>query len=153
MRFFWSTYFYLIIKSNIGGASVKLQEAELRTCPDVIIATPGRLVDHLKNCPSFALDKIEILVLDEADRMLDIGFQEELQEIVRMCPVKRQTLLFSATMTDRVDDLIKLSLNHPVKLFVDQKNSVASKLTQEFIRIRSNDAVDRYSVLLCKFLT
>lgn len=86
----------------IGGVSVKMQEAELRSFPDIIIATPGRLVDHLRNCPSFALDKIEILVLDEADRMLEIGFNDELEEIVKMCPKGRQTMLFSATMTDTV---------------------------------------------------
>ena len=121
----------------VGGLSVKAQEAELKLRPDIIIATPGRLIDHVQNSSSFGLDDIEILVMDEADRMLEDGFEDQLNEIVRSCPQQRQTMLFSATMTDDVDQLVRLSLRQPVRLFVDPKRSTAAKLTQEFVRVRA----------------
>lgn len=138
----------------VGGLSLKAQEAELRSRPDIVVATPGRLIDHVKNTPSFTLQKIEILVLDEADRMLEIGFTDELNEIVCACPKQRQTMLFSATMTDNVDDLIRLSLVNPLRLFVDNTDSIASNLTQEFIRVRAEHEDHRPSMLLavCKKL-
>ncbi|KAG2366552.1 P-loop containing nucleoside triphosphate hydrolase protein [Suillus spraguei] len=131
---------------------LKSQEATLRTRPDVIIATPGRLIDHLRNSPSFALDALDVLVLDEADRMLSDGFADELAEIIKACPVSRQTMLFSATMTDTVDELVKMSLNKPVRLFVDPKRTTARGLTQEFVRVRTEKEADRTALLvsLCK---
>jgi ATP-dependent RNA helicase DDX27 len=136
----------------VGGLSLKSQEATLRTRPDVIIATPGRLIDHLRNSPSFALDALDVLVLDEADRMLSDGFADELAEIIKACPISRQTMLFSATMTDTVDELVKMSLNKPVRLFVDPKRTTARGLTQEFVRVRTEKETDRTALLvsLCK---
>ncbi|KAL1918487.1 uncharacterized protein VTP21DRAFT_3147 [Calcarisporiella thermophila] len=136
----------------VGGLSLKTQEAQLRQKPDVIIATPGRLIDHVRNSMSVTLDEIDILVMDEADRMLEEGFAAELNEIVKACPKSRQTMLFSATMTDNVDELIRLSLNRPVRLFVDPTNAAASRLVQEFVRIRQHREADRAAVLLalCK---
>lgn len=141
---------YLIL--NVGGLSLKSQETTLRTRPDVVIATPGRLIDHLRNSPSFTLDALDVLVLDEADRMLSDGFADELNEIIKFCPASRQTMLFSATMTDSVDQLIKMSLTKPVRLFVDPKRTTAKELVQEFVRIRGEKDVDRTSLLvaLCK---
>ena len=98
---------------------MKAQEVELKTRPDVLIATPGRLIDHLRNSPSFALDIINVMILDEADGMLSDGFADELKEIITACPMSRQTMLFSATMTDDVDALVRMSLNKLVKLLVD----------------------------------
>ena len=121
----------------VGGLSLKAQEAELKQRPDVLVATPGRLIDHMRNSSSFGVEDVEILVMDEADRMLEDGFEAELNEIVRMCPTKRQTMLFSATMTDDVDQLVRLSLNRPVRLFVDPRRSTSSKLVQEFVRVRA----------------
>ena len=121
----------------VGGLSLKAQEAELKLRPDVIVATPGRLIDHMRNSSSFGMEDIEILVMDEADRMLEDGFEDELNEIVRTCPTKRQTMLFSATMTEDVDQLVRLSLQQPVRLFVDPKRSTAAKLVQEFVRVRT----------------
>ncbi|KAI0002090.1 P-loop containing nucleoside triphosphate hydrolase protein [Russula vinacea] len=125
----------------VGGLSLKAQEVALRARPDVVIATPGRLIDHLRNSPAFALDALDILVLDEADRMLSDGFADELGEIIKACPVSRQTMLFSATMTDSVDEL-------PVRLFVDPKRSVARGLVQEFVRVRAGREADRSALLL-----
>ena len=136
----------------LGGLSLKSQEAELRTRPDIVIATPGRLIDHIRNSPSFNLDAVDVLVLDEADRMLSDGFADELTEIIKSCPMSRQTMLFSATMTDSVDELVKMSLNKPVRLFVDPKRSTASGLIQEFVRVRAGKENERPAILaaLCK---
>ncbi|CAG8820796.1 19116_t:CDS:2, partial [Racocetra persica] len=136
----------------IGGLNLKKQESELRARPDIIIATPGRLIDHVRNSPSFSLDTIEILIIDEADRMLEDGFSAELNEIVKNCPKSRQTMLFSATMTDNVDELIRLSLNRPVRLMIDPTKATAVKLIQEFVRVRKHREEDRPSMLvaLCK---
>ncbi|CAO3657267.1 unnamed protein product [Mucor hiemalis] len=132
----------------VGGLSVKTQEQELKLKPDVVVATPGRLIDHVRNSSGFHLDACEILVMDEADRMLEDGFADELGEIVKACPRGRQTMLFSATMTDNVDQLVRMSLNNPVRLFVDPSNQAASRLIQEFVRIRQNRESDRSAVLL-----
>ncbi|OAD02549.1 hypothetical protein MUCCIDRAFT_144233, partial [Mucor lusitanicus CBS 277.49] len=132
----------------VGGLSVKTQEQELKLKPDVVVATPGRLIDHVRNSTGFHLDACEILVMDEADRMLEDGFADELGEIIKACPRSRQTMLFSATMTDNVDQLVRMSLNNPVRLFVDPSNQAASRLIQEFVRIRQTRESDRAAVLL-----
>ncbi|GJJ68339.1 ATP-dependent RNA helicase DDX27 [Entomortierella parvispora] len=132
----------------VGGLSRNAQEIQLRTRPDVLIATPGRLIDHILNSRSFTLDHIDILIMDEADRMLEDGFSAELTEIVKACPQNRQTMLFSATMTDNVDELIRMSLNRPVRLQIDSSNATAARLVQEFVRIRQHREEDRPAVLL-----
>lgn len=136
----------------VGGLSLKSQESSLRTRPEIVIATPGRLIDHIRNSPSFSLDAVDILVLDEADRMLEDGFADELSEIIRSCPTSRQTMLFSATMTDSVDSLVKMSLNKPVRLFVDPKRTTVRGLVQEFVRVRAGKENERSAILvsLCK---
>uniref|UniRef100_A0A1I7ZI18 RNA helicase n=1 Tax=Steinernema glaseri TaxID=37863 RepID=A0A1I7ZI18_9BILA len=130
-----------------GGLDVKAQEAALRQNPDVVIATPGRLIDHLYNSPNFNLHDIEVLVLDEADRMLEEAFAEQMKELIRMCARNRQTLLFSATMTDEINDLAAMSLSRPVKLFINENTQTAQNLRQEFIRIRENRESDREAVV------
>jgi ATP-dependent RNA helicase DDX27 len=127
----------------VGGMSLAKQAQELRSLPDILIATPGRLIDHLNNTPSFTLSALDILVLDEADRMLEVGFEDELNEIIRQCPRKRQTMLFSATMTDKVDELVKLSLDRPVRIFVDPKRATAKTLIQEFVKVRERQSGGR----------
>ncbi|EIW71559.1 hypothetical protein TREMEDRAFT_27480 [Tremella mesenterica DSM 1558] len=134
----------------VGGLSLNAQAQNLRTLPDILIATPGRLIDHLTNTPSFTLSALDVLVIDEADRMLEAGFTDELNEIVRSCPRGRQTMLFSATMTDSVDELVKLSLDKPIRLFVDPKRNTAIGLTQEFVRIKSDDTRSPSLLALCK---
>jgi ATP-dependent RNA helicase DDX27 len=141
----------------VGGAkNVNAQAAELRARPDVVVATPGRLLDHVTNSAGVTLDDVEFLVLDEADRLLDLGFQDEVHELIRACPSERQTMLFSATMTTKVDDLVKLSLKRPVRVKVSDKRKsgsaeveVAPRLEQEFVRVRSgNEGVNREGMLL-----
>ncbi|CAJ1051207.1 probable ATP-dependent RNA helicase DDX27 [Xyrichtys novacula] len=131
----------------VGGLDLKSQEVALRAGPDVLIATPGRLIDHLHNTPSFELSHIEILILDEADRMLDEYFEEQMKEIIRLCSYNRQTMLFSATMTEEVKDLAAVSLKQPVRIFVNSNTDVAPFLRQEFVRIRQNREGDREAVV------
>jgi ATP-dependent RNA helicase DDX27 len=136
----------------VGGFSLREQEMVLKKRPDVIIATPGRFIDHMRNSASFTVDTLEILVLDEADRMLEDGFADELNEILTTIPKSRQTMLFSATMTDTVDKLIRVGLNRPARLMVDAKKRTATTLVQEFVRLRPGREDKRmgYLLLLCK---
>eukprot|EP00188_Purpureofilum_apyrenoidigerum_P002807 Plantae.Rhodophyta-Purpureofilum_apyrenoidigerum.ctg28685.p1 GENE.Plantae.Rhodophyta-Purpureofilum_apyrenoidigerum.ctg28685~~Plantae.Rhodophyta-Purpureofilum_apyrenoidigerum.ctg28685.p1 ORF type:complete len:567 (-),score=125.16 Plantae.Rhodophyta-Purpureofilum_apyrenoidigerum.ctg28685:112-1776(-) len=133
---------------SVGGLSNRAQEAVIRARPDILVATPGRLIDHIRNAQGFSLDNIEILILDEADRLLEMGFRDEVEEIVRLCPAARQTLLFSATMSSQVQWLVKLSLRNPLKVAVDPKFDVAETLTQEFVRLREKTETNRDATLL-----
>lgn len=130
---------------SVGGLDLKTQESLLRRNPDIVIATPGRLIDHVKNTPTFSLENIEVLILDEADRMLEQAFLEQMKEVVRSCARTRQTLLFSATMTEQVEQLATVSLNKPMKVFVDSNKVVAWNLRQEFVRVRKDE--DREALL------
>lgn len=136
----------------IGGMSSKDQEKQLKTRPDIVIATPGRFIDFMRNSASFAVDTIEILVLDEADRMLEDGFADELNEILTTIPKSRQTMLFSATMTSSVDNLIRVGLQRPVRLMVDAQRQTVSGLVQEFVRLRPGRESNRlgYLMYLCE---
>jgi ATP-dependent RNA helicase DDX27 len=87
-------------------------------------------------------------VLDEADRLLELGFADELKEIVKSCPRGRQTMLFSATLTDTVQDLVNLSLNQPLRVSVNPFNSIVKGLTQEFIRVRDKSPIHREAIVL-----
>ena len=138
----------------VGGLSLKVQEAELRLRPDVVIATPGRFIDHMRNSASFAVDSVEILVLDEADRMLEDGFADELNEILTTLPKSRQTMLFSATMTSNVDKLIRVGMTKPVRIMVDSEKKMVGTLIQEFVRLRPGRVEKRmgYLVHICKTL-
>jgi len=141
-----------------GSKNMNAQISELRTRPQIIVATPGRLLDHVTNSAGVSLEDVEFLVLDEADRLLDLGFQEEVNELIKACPIDRQTLLFSATMNTKVDDLIILSMKRPVRIRISGKGSnssngrdleVAPRLEQEFIRVRSgNEGVNREAMLV-----
>ncbi|RAR11844.1 atp-dependent rna helicase drs1 [Stemphylium lycopersici] len=131
-----------------GGFSSRDQEAVLKTRPDVVIATPGRFIDHMHNTAAFKVENLEILVLDEADRMLEEGFESQLNEILTTIPKSRQTMLFSATMTSSVDKLIRIGMDKPVRLMVDAKKHTVKGLTQEFVRLRQGKESKRLAYLM-----
>ena len=132
----------------VGGFSVREQEALLKRRPDVVIATPGRFIDHIRNSASFVVENLEILVLDEADRMLEDGFADELDEILRAIPKGRQTMLFSATMTESIDKLVRVGMNRPVRVSVDAQKATVEGLVQEFVRLRPGREEKRMASLL-----
>lgn len=132
----------------VGGLSTKVQEVALRSMPDIVVATPGRMIDHLRNSQSVGLEELAVLILDEADRLLELGFNAEIRELVRICPKRRQTMLFSATMTEEIDELIKLSLTKPLRLSADPSTKRPAKLTEEVVRIRRMREVNQEAVLL-----
>jgi ATP-dependent RNA helicase DDX27 len=133
----------------VGGVNLINQAAIIRSRPDILISTPGRLIDHLRNTQSFDVDNVEILILDEADRLLELGFQDELKEICKFTPVTRQTMLFSATLTTDVNKLAELSLNNPIRVSTDPLFDVAQRLVQEFIRVRDETLRHALLVALC----
>ncbi|HEX9308794.1 MAG TPA: DEAD/DEAH box helicase [Anaeromyxobacter sp.] len=114
----------------IGGVGMSAQTDALRHRADVVIATPGRLVDHLQQ-GSAKLDTLEVLVLDEADRMLDMGFKPQLDRILARVPKKRQTLLFSATMGGEVADFARAHLVRPVRVEVARSGTTAARAEQQ----------------------
>lgn len=132
----------------IGGLNSREQEKQLKLRPDIVIATPGRFIDLERNSASFSVNTVEILVLDEADRMLEEGFADELNEILSKIPKSRQTMLFSATMTSKVDDLIRAGLQRPVRIMVDAQRATTSGLVQEFVRLRPGRESKRLGYLL-----
>ncbi|GMH16550.1 hypothetical protein Nepgr_018391 [Nepenthes gracilis] len=132
----------------VGGLSTKVQEAMLRSMPDIVVATPGRMIDHLRNSLSVDLDSLAVLILDEADRLLELGFREAIHELVRMSPKRRQTMLFSATMTEDVDELIKLSMTRPFYLKANPSAERPASLTEEVVRIRGIREAHQEAVLL-----
>jgi ATP-dependent RNA helicase RhlE len=121
-----------------GGVDMKPQTAELKAGVEVLIATPGRLLDHIeaKNC---ALHQVEYVVLDEADRMLDIGFLPDLQRILSYLPKQRQTLLFSATFSPEIRKLAQSYLQDPVTVEVARPNATATNVEQHFYSVADED--------------
>jgi len=118
----------LRVASVYGGVAVEPQTRQLRKGVDVIVATPGRLLDHMER-QNVGFDELEVLVLDEADRMLDMGFAPQLNRIVAEVPRFRQTLLFSATMPPEVEALARKYLRKPVVVQVGRRSSAASTVT------------------------
>ena len=109
------------------------QSLVLSKRPHIIIATPGRLVDHLENTKGFNMKTLKYLVLDEADRLLDLDFDAEIEKILKCIPRERRTFLFSATMTSKVEKLQRASLTNPVRVEVSTKYSTVSSLLQYYI--------------------
>ena len=113
----------------VGGADMNAQVRGLRQHPEIIVATPGRLLDHMWN-GTISLLSIKILVLDEADRMLDMGFAPQINQILEALPEERQTLLFSATMPADLKDLARASVKDPVRIMADKPATAAHGVTQ-----------------------
>ncbi len=116
----------------LGGVPVGAQVRALRNKPDIVVATPGRLLD-LMNQRHVKLDRVEMLVLDEADRMLDMGFVHDVRKIVAVLPKKRQTMLFSATLSKEIASLAADMLNEPVKAEVTASASVSERINQQVL--------------------
>ena len=122
---------YLPIRTTavFGGVSINPQIKKLRDGVDVLVATPGRLLDHVGQ-RTIDLSKVEILVLDEADRMLDMGFIHDIRKVLALMPKKKQTLLFSATFSREIKQLANGLLNNPELIEVAQRNTSAERVTQ-----------------------
>ena len=126
-----------------GGMDMKPQTIELKKGVEVLVATPGRLLDHIE-AKNVVLNQVEYVVLDEADRMLDIGFLPDLQRILSFLPKTRTTLLFSATFSPEIKRLAGSYLQDPITIEVARPNETAATITQQFF---SADADDKYGVL------
>ena len=135
----------------IGGANRRAEAEKLGRGINLLIATPGRLLKHLQNTTNFMFKNLKSLVIDEADRILEIGFEEEMRQIIKILPTERQTMLFSATQTTKVEDLARISLRKgPLYINVDEKEqtSTANNLEQGYVVCDS----DKRFLLLFTFL-
>ncbi len=123
----YGKYLTLSSMTMIGGVNINPQITRLKSRVDILVATPGRLLDHVQQ-KTLSLSQIEILVLDEADRMLDMGFIRDIKKILALLPKQRQNLLFSATFSNEIQTLADSLLNKPVLIEVAQRNAVADKV-------------------------
>ena len=119
----------------MGGANRRTEAERLVKGVNLLVSTPGRLLDHLQNTKGFVFRNLACLVVDEADRILEIGFEEEMRQIVKILPKDRQTMLFSATQTTKVEDLARLSFKRkPLYVGIDDSNAVATREGLEQVR-------------------
>ena len=131
---------YTQLRSTVvfGGMDMKPQTAELKRGVEVLVATPGRLLDHIE-AKNVVLNQVEYVVLDEADRMLDIGFLPDLQRILSYLPKQRTTLLFSATFSPEIKRLASSYLQDPITIEVARPNETATTITQHFYSLGEDD--------------
>ena len=134
----YSKYTSLRTAVVFGGMDMKPQTLELKAGVEVLVATPGRLLDHIE-AKSAVLNQVEYVVLDEADRMLDIGFLPDLQRILSYLPKQRTTLLFSATFSPEIKRLANSYLQDPVTIEVARSNAAASTVEQHFYSVGDDD--------------
>jgi len=127
-----------------GGVGYGQQLKELKAGTDVLVATPGRLIDHLEQ-GNVRLDKIQHLVLDEADRMLDMGFMPDVRKIIDLCPRERQTLLFSATMPPEIARLTEWALRAPERIEIGRQSTPATTITHALYPVA---AVQKFDLLV-----
>src|SRR5258706_13853111 len=130
----------------IGGVSFGDQELKLDRGVDVLIATPGRLLDHFER-GKLLMTGVQIMVVDEADRMLDMGFIPDLERIFKLTPAKKQTLFFSATMPPEITRLTKQFLNDPVRIEASRPATAAENIAQHIVRIPSADPAAKRTAL------
>lgn len=131
-----------------GGSSLRQQKRDLDTIPDFIVATTGRLLDHVKNTKGFSLEDVDVLVLDEADRLIELGFKDEVAAIVRQCKnPKRQTIMVSATLNQDLKELATMTLKEALTFTVQQQQRKADlanlKLAQYLVRLKFDDVEKR----------
>ncbi len=130
----------------IGGVSFKDQDRKLTAGVDVLIATPGRLMDQFER-GKLLLTNVESLIIDEADRMLDMGFIPDIEKICKLIPSKRQTLLFSATMPKEIANLAQKFQRDPMRIEVSRPTETASTITQHVVKLSTNDAKAKRTTL------
>ena len=130
-----------------GGDSIARQMQELRRGVHIIVATPGRLADHLQR-KSLSLDRIRFAVLDEADRMLDMGFAPDVERILRQCPKQRQTMLFSATMPEWVRRLAVRHMHDPVTVEISARPEIAAGVRQLYLQTTWAEKTDALARVL-----
>jgi len=130
-----------------GGVNINPQKQKLRRGLDILVATPGRLLD-LYQQHSVKFDEIEVLILDEADRMLDMGFIRDIRRILALLPKRRQNLMFSATFSNEIRKLAKTICHNPVEIDVSPRNSTVKLISQKMYRIDKPRKVDLLSSLL-----
>merc|ERR1712004_604773 len=107
----------------MGGANRNSEAKKLVKGINILVATPGRLLDHLQNTKDFLYKNLQCLIIDEADRILDVGFEEEMKKIIKLLPKKRRTMLFSATTTKKTEDLVKVALKkEPIYIGIEEKS-------------------------------
>jgi superfamily II DNA/RNA helicase len=138
----YSKYSKLSHALLIGGVSMDEQVKKLDRGVDVLIATPGRLMDHFER-GRILLSQVNILVIDEADRMLDMGFIPDVEKICKLLPFTRQTLFYSATMPPEIQRLTDQFLHNPVRIEVSRPATTAANITQEVVEIPANDWAKR----------
>ncbi|MEQ1557347.1 MAG: DEAD/DEAH box helicase [Methyloglobulus sp.] len=143
----YGKYLPLQAQLIVGGASIFVQTRLLRQGCDIIVATPGRLTDHLLQ-KNVNLSNIEILALDEADRMLDMGFLPDIRRILTYLPKTRQTLLFSATMPNAIKTLAATILRHPVEIEVAKQNATADNVSERVYGIGKENKRELLSYLI-----
>ena len=116
-----------------GGTNMMKQVIELTKNPSVIVSTPGAILNHLKNTKGFSLDQLKYLVLDEADKLLNMDFEKQITEILELVPKERTTYLFSATLTSKVHKLQRVSLHNPQKVELSDKYQTVEQLEQHYL--------------------
>ncbi len=129
----------LRVISIIGGDPLEPQFEALSNRPDIAIATPGRLMHHLSEISTFTLKSVKYLVFDEADRLFEMGFAEQLNSIIRQCPEDRQTLLFSATMPKQLIQFTRAGLRDPQLIRLESDNKMSDELRMAFFSVRTNE--------------
>jgi len=132
----------------IGGASMRAQVDSIRNGADIIIATPGRLLDHLRRTRGFDLGSCKVLVLDEADRMLDMGFLPDVSKILAQVPASRQTLMFSATVPKEIEGLVSRFMREPVRIQIDPPRRPAQGVVQRIYPVSSTQKYDLLFALI-----
>lgn len=140
---------YLPLKSSVifGGVKINPQIQKLRNGIDILVATPGRLLDHISQ-KTVDLSQIEILVLDEADRMLDMGFIRDIRKVLALIPKQKQTLLFSATFSDEIKKLSNNLLKSPILIEVAQQNTASERVKQTVHPVDKNRKRELLSYLI-----
>lgn len=143
----YSKYTTLRSVEIFGGVDIQPQTAALRAGVEIVIATPGRLLDHIQQ-KSINLGQVQMLVMDEADRMLDMGFLPDLQRIINLLPRARQSLMFSATFSQEIKKLAATFLRNPLTIEVARSNATADNVTQIVYKVEEDEKRDAVSFII-----